>query len=52
MDSNTLDIFYSIVLDFDEFGKFITSALEGNFGWIAMILGLKIGISFLRESIN
>ena len=52
MDSGTLDIFYSIVLDFDEFGKFITSAFEGNWEWIACILGLKIGIGLLRDSIN
>lgn len=46
------DLYYSIILDFGELGNFLFDALDKNFEWIAIILGVKIGLTFLRDSVK
>lgn len=45
-------IVYSIVLNFGEFGNFFIDAIGANFGWLCSMIGLKIGLTILRDSIN
>lgn len=45
-------ITYSILLDFGHFGNFLVDAISANFDWLCVMIGVKIGLVFLRDSIN
>ena len=45
-------ITYSILLDLGHFGNFLVDAISANFDWLCMMIGVKIGLVFLRDSIN
>ena len=45
-------IAYNILLDFGQFGNYLLEAIECNFDWICVLIGVKIGLVFLRDSVN
>jgi len=45
-------VVYSIILDFAGFSDHLLKTINANLPWIMSMIGLKIGLKFLRDSID